>query len=278
MLDYVGSYQRATYGQAILPMFKENGSWPLRETWDSKDGCLQNIDVNFAMEYVDVPEDNVTLDLEQDFETRWTPLAIWCCWRDGLKTHPEVPIIVIVGRPNFGLPARLSMLYSQENQRRYNRLKARPHWIYTDFFYSFTEWDDVWDTTRAHMKDLRDEIYGQKAAPPILEQTRALHRYMETIINRRECLRTHIASVKAYVLGLRQLRLHDGDQGPLSRNDITTLEQRLGEINRYLEHHQVTSDTTVKSMENLLSLVSFYPESAHNCNDCHLIARLDPLD
>jgi hypothetical protein len=245
---------------------------------NSKDGCLQNIDVNFAMEYVDVPDDNATLDLGQDPAIRWTPLAIWCCWQNGLKTHPKVPIIVIVGRPKFGLPTRLSMLYSQDDQRRYNRLKALPYWIYTDLFYEFTEWDQVWDTTRAYMKGLRNEIYSQKATPPILAQTRALHRYMETIINRRECLRTHIASVKAYILGLRQPRFHNSDQVSLSGNDITSLEQRLGEIERYLEHHQDTSETTSKSMENLLSLVSSHPRSAHNCNNCHLIARLDPLE
>jgi hypothetical protein len=238
------------------------------------------------MEYVDVPDDNATfdasndnarLDLDQDPETRWTPLAIWCCWQNGLKTHPKVPIIVIVGRPNFDLPTRLSELYSQDNQRRYNRLKALPHRIYTDLFYKFTAWGQVWDTTHAHMKGLRNEIYSQKAAPPILEQTRDLHQYMETIINRRECLRTHIASVKAYILGLRQPRFHNSDQVSLSGNDITSLEQRLGEIERYLEHHQVTSETTLKSMENLLSLVSSHPRSAHNCN-CHLVARLDPLE
>ena len=208
------------------------------------------------MEHVDIPEDNATLDLDQHSETRWTPLAIWYCWQDGLEAHPKVPIIVIVGRPNFGVSTRLSVYYSQENQRRYHRLKEQPYWIYADLLLAFTDWDEVWDTTRAHMNGLRDEIYGQKAAPPILEQTRALHGYMETIISRRECLRTHIASVKAYILGLRRQRLYDDDQSSLSRNDIPSLGQRLGEIERYLEHHQVTSETTVKSMENLLSLVS----------------------
>jgi hypothetical protein len=184
---------------------------------------------------------------------------------------------VIVGRPNLDLPTRLSELYSQDNQWRYNRLKALPHWIYTDLFYKFTAWGQVWDTTHAHMKSLRNEIYSQKAAPPILEQTRDFHQYMETIINRRECLRTHIASVKAYILRLRQPRFRNSEQVSLSGNDITSLEQRLGEIERYLEHLQVTSETTLKSMENLLSLVSSHPRSAHNCN-CHLVARLDPLE
>lgn len=202
------------------------------------------------------------LDSERGFEVRWTPLSTWCCWRGGLPTHPNVPIIVIVGRPNLSLPNRLSELYSQDQQRRYNRLRALPHWIYTDLLFEFTKWDEVWGTTRAHMKVLQDEIYGEKAALPILEQTRALHRYMETIINQRECLRTHVASVKAYTLGLRQLRLHNGDQSAFSPTNIASLEQRLDEIEGYLEHHQLTSETTVKSMENLLGLVSSHTQSA----------------
>jgi len=106
------------------------------------------------------------------------------------------------------------------------------------------------------MNVLRDEVYGERAALPILEQTRALHRYMETIINQRECLRTHVASVKAYTLNLHHLKLKNGDHGPFSAAEITKLIQRLDDIQRYLEHHLLTSETTVKSMENLLGLVS----------------------
>ena len=208
-----------------------------------------------------MPIDTIVPDLERGFEVRWTSLSTWCCWRGGLLTHPNVPIIVIVGRQNLDLPNRLTELYSQDQQRRYNRLKALPHWIYTDLLFEFTKWDEVWSTTRTRMNVLRDEIYGEKAALPILEQTRALHRYMETIIDQRECLRIHVASVKAYILGLRQLTIHDGDQSAFSPMDIAGLEQRLDEIEDYLEYHQLTSETTVKSMENLLGLVSSHTQS-----------------
>jgi hypothetical protein len=79
---------------------------------------------------------------------------------------------------------------------------------------------------------------------------------METIINQRECLRTHIASVKAYTAGLRELKLYDHNRGSFRDGDISLLDRRLDEIEGFLEHHQLTSETTVKSMENLLSLVS----------------------
>lgn len=191
-------------------------------------------------------------------EAHWTPLSTWCSWRGGIPSRPELPIIVVVGRPNFDLPRRLKILYSQDQQRRYDRLKKLPHWIYTDLLYEFTKWDDVWESTRDHMKILRDEIYGERAALPILEQTRALHRYMETIINQRECLRTHIASVKAYIRGLEQLKRYAREQpgSTFHAEEINSLERRLEEIDGYLEHHQLTSETTVKSMENLLNLVS----------------------
>ena len=205
------------------------------------------------------------MNMENGLEAHWTPLSTWCSWRGGLPSRPDVPIIVVVGKPNFGLPVRLTELYSQDQQRRYNRLRRLPHWIYTDLLFEFTKWDDVWGSTRAHMNILRDEIYGERAALPILEQTRALHRYMETIINQRECLRTHIASVKAYAIGLRELKEHHSDQGQdsYSSDDIANLERRLGEIDGYLEHHQLTSETTVKSMENLLNLVSCWSMLIH---------------
>jgi hypothetical protein len=56
---------------------------------------------------------------------------------------------------------------------------------------------------------LRDEAYRLKAALQILEPTQALHRYMETIINQRECLRTHITSAKAFTAGIRDLRIYE---------------------------------------------------------------------
>jgi len=227
----------------------------LRSLVAQKHTHLQIEDIDFAIEHVDIEILNTRKD-DPKFEARWTPLSTWCCWRGGLPSHPNVPIIVIVGRPNVGLPSRISALYSQDGQRRYNRLKALPYWIYTDLLFEFTKWDDVWSATRAHMNILRDEVYGEKAALPILEQTRALHRYMETIINQRECLRTHVTSVKAYTLSLSHLKCIDGDYGPFSAAEITNLEQRLDDIQLYLEHHQLTSETTVKSMENLLGLVS----------------------
>lgn len=207
-------------------------------------------------------------DMHLAFEAHWTPLSTWCSWRGGLPAHPEVSIIVVVGGPNFDLSLRLSELYSQDHQRRYNRLKLLPHWIYTDLLFEFTKWDDVWGSTRAHMNLFRDEIYGNKAALPILEQTRALHRYMETIIHQRECLRAHIASVKAYMRGLDELKKYSRDQAASAYDlgEITNLERRLEEIEGYLEYHQLTSETTVKSMENLLNLVSSRSINALFCH------------
>lgn len=77
------------------------------------------------------------------------------------------------------------------------------------------------------MNILRDEVYGKKLALPILEQTRAPHGYMKTIINQRECLRTHAESVQVYTACLLKLSLDPPGRTPFPQDQITSLQQRL---------------------------------------------------
>ncbi|KAI9771035.1 MAG: hypothetical protein M1839_002971 [Geoglossum umbratile] len=242
MLEYIYSYQRATHGQAVLPSFELE-------------------DVDFAIEHIDVHRGStypspLPWAKPQDLgigirEARRIPISTWYRWRGGLGTDPDVPIIVIVGDVDQDLPARLTQLYSEQGQRRYHRLNRLPHWVYADLYFEFTRWDEVWEATRTDMVALREQVYGDKPALPILEQTRALHRYMELVVDRRECLRMHIASVKRYKAGVEGLNVADDRE---VGRDLKELVERLEIVQESLEHHQVTSETSIKQMENLLSL------------------------
>ncbi|KAH0543041.1 hypothetical protein FGG08_002649 [Glutinoglossum americanum] len=259
ILAYINSYQRATLGQAVLPSFHLDGEYSSLRCIRIRMTVLTLFsDVDFAIEHYDVPEED-----EQGYppqsgpqnlgfgasEARGIPLFTWYRLRDGLYSSPDTPIVVIVGGANQSLPQRLNRLYSEQRQRRYDRLTKLPHWIYADLYFEFTRWDKVWEATREHMFALREQVYGDRPALPILEQTRALHRYMELIVDRRECLRMHIASVTRYKTGVSNL--NPSGVPHVAHEDLV---KRLEAILESLAHHQVTSETSVKQMENLLSL------------------------
>jgi hypothetical protein len=69
-------------------------------------------------------------------------------------------------------------------------------------------------------------------------------------------LRCHSESVKALRKGVAFLRWKDGVHSSYNPENVDRFYERLEHIEEYLEHHQLTSETTLNSMENLLSLVS----------------------
>ncbi|PVH72702.1 hypothetical protein DL98DRAFT_609853 [Cadophora sp. DSE1049] len=228
LLEFFGTYQRASYGKAVLPTFSET-------------------DIEFAIEHLDTPNDEKRREMGQAV---WTPLATWCCMRDFLPTLPDLPVIFVMSDQNISIHARLARYYSEDDLYRFERLKTLPYWIFVDLF-PFTNWDRIWITTVSQINRLRDEVYGDKAALPILEQTRALHRYKETIIVQKECLRVHVAFVDAYKNGLEPLKAHR--QGPGVAN-LNLLIAKIAIIEEYLAYHQFSSERHLRAMEDLLGI------------------------
>ncbi|KAL5317872.1 hypothetical protein ACEPPN_014972 [Leptodophora sp. 'Broadleaf-Isolate-01'] len=231
LLDFFSPSQRATYGKAVLPTF-----------------CGD--DIEFAIENLDMPENKKGLSAGQAI---WTPFSTWCCSRDFLPGHPDIPVIFIMSTQDIGIHERLSQYYSEDQLYRFRRLRELPHWIFADLF-SFTQWDRVWSATFTHINRLRDEVYGDKVALPILEQTRALHKFKEAIINQKECLRVHVAFTDAYQNSLSQLkdRLLGGDKSQLA--SLNRLIQKMDAIKAHLKHHQLSSERHLRSMEDLLNI------------------------
>lgn len=69
-------------------------------------------------------------------------------------------------------------------------------------------------------------------------------------------MRCHSESVKAFRKGVAFLWRKDGAHSSYNPENVDRLYERLEHIEGYLEHHQLTSETTLNPMENLLSLVS----------------------
>ncbi|KAH7306126.1 hypothetical protein BKA65DRAFT_520456 [Rhexocercosporidium sp. MPI-PUGE-AT-0058] len=228
LLDFFSPNQRATYGKAVLPTF-----------------CGD--DIEFAIENLDIPAKKHGLHAGQAI---WTPLATWCCSRNFLKAYPDIPVIFIMSTQDISIHEELSQYYSEDKLRRFKRLRELPHWIFADLF-SFTQWDRVWSATSTHINRLRDEVYGERTALPILEQTRTLHKFKEAIINQKECLRVHVAFTGAYKQGMSQMK-----DDRLSRDGfvLNCLIEKLGKIEAHLKNHQLSSERHLKSMEDLLSI------------------------
>jgi len=190
-------------------------------------------------------------------EVRWgsLPLATCCCMTDFLPILPDLPIIFVMSEQNIGIHAKLEQYYSDDKLSRFGRLEALPHWVFVDLF-SFTRWDTIWSTTALHSSRLRDEVYGDKAAIPFLEQTLALHRYKETIIAQTECLIVHVAFVNAYKTSFERMKEHR--RGP-ELPDLHGLVEKLVLIEGYLAHHQCYAERYLRVIDVLLSLVSSHP-------------------
>ncbi|KAH7409013.1 hypothetical protein BKA64DRAFT_385868 [Cadophora sp. MPI-SDFR-AT-0126] len=228
LLEFFGRCKRDSYGKALLPTFSES-------------------DIEFAIEHLDKPNDEKRYESGQIVST---PLATWCCVRDFLPALPDLSVIFIISDQNISIHGKLAQYYSEANLCRFERLKLLPHWIFVDLF-SFMEWEKIWSTTVSHISGLRDEVYGDKAALPILEQTRALHRYKETIIVQKECLRVHLAVVSAYKTGLEPLKKHC--HGPELSN-LNLLIAKMVSIEGYLAYHQSSSERHLRAMEDLLGI------------------------
>ncbi|KAG4426015.1 hypothetical protein IFR04_000959 [Cadophora malorum] len=179
-------------------------------------------DIMFAIEHLDVPSDK----------------------------KRDLPIIFVMSEQNIGIHEKLEQYYSDDKLSRFGRLEALPHWVFVDLF-SFTRWDTIWSTTALHSSRLRDEVYGDKAAIPFLEQTLALHRYKETIIAQTECLIVHVAFVNAYKTSFERMKEHR--RGP-ELPDLHGLVEKLVLIEGYLAHHQCYAERYLRVIDVLLSL------------------------
>jgi hypothetical protein len=123
-----------------------------------------------------------------------------------------------------------------------------PFWIYPDLFHVFTRWDNVSDLARENLARRSAEIYQEIRASQILEQTRDLHKDTSTVIALREIIRIQPASAKRLLLQVRNLSVY-------RMSDDVTLQDRLIDIIHGLQHDQVTFQTILEQLQNLLSLV-----------------------
>jgi hypothetical protein len=78
--------------------------------------------------------------------------AIWTRERVYIDESYSRPLLVMIGGRGNKISTKMQRHYSDEENKRWNRLQGELAWIYLDSYFVLTKWDRVWSAIKENMR------------------------------------------------------------------------------------------------------------------------------